>query len=229
MLPSWQVVLIWLFFWKLNFSSFFFLQLFKIYHFKDDVDDSNNESTTPGTECNNCESIDKENIDSCNANDTLEMSRDDSSLTAVNDNSSDNISILYQRIPTVMENGIDKKISKSRAYLEAATICREEAKRFIDENDFGLARSHCLKAFDILKDIHVDDDIADSEKMMGYQDCCSFFRKVSLLLYILSYHTNKYLFIPCHNIGKVFCLSHILAYKIKMMWFQFFFAQMLQI
>jgi hypothetical protein len=47
------------------------------------VDDSNNESTTPGTECNNCESIDKENIDSCNANDTLEMSRDDSSLTAV--------------------------------------------------------------------------------------------------------------------------------------------------
>jgi hypothetical protein len=37
------------------------------------------------------------------------------------------------------------------------------------------------------------------------------------------------LFIPCHNIGKVFCLSHILAYRIKMMWFQFFFAQMLQI
>jgi hypothetical protein len=32
-----------------------------------------------------------------------------------------------------MENGIDKKISKSRSYLEAATICREEAKRFIDE------------------------------------------------------------------------------------------------
>jgi hypothetical protein len=170
------------------FFFFFFLQLFKIYHFKDDVDDSNNESTTPGTECNNCESIDKENIDSCNANDTLEMSMDDSSLTAVNDNSSDNFSILYQRIPNVMENGIDKKISKSRSYLEAATICREEAKRFIDENDFGLARSHCLKAFDILKDIHVDDDIADSEKMMGYQDCCSFFRKVSLLLYILSYH-----------------------------------------
>jgi hypothetical protein len=83
---------------------------------------SNNESTTPGTECSNCERIDKENIDSCNANDTLEMSRDDSSLTAVNDNSSDNISILYQRIPNVMENDIDKKISKSRAYLEAATI-----------------------------------------------------------------------------------------------------------
>ena len=61
------------------------------------------------------------------------MSSDDSSLTAVNDNSSDNFSILYQRIPNVMENGIDKKISKSRSYLEAATICREEAKRFIDE------------------------------------------------------------------------------------------------
>jgi hypothetical protein len=32
------------------------------------------------------------------------MSRDDSSSTAVNDISSDNIFILYKRIPNVMEN-----------------------------------------------------------------------------------------------------------------------------
>jgi len=151
-------------------------------------------------ECNSCESIDKENIDSYNANDP-EISSDESSMFAVN-YSSNNTSILYQRIPNVMENGIDKKISKSRSYLEAATICIEETQTLLDRNDFGLARSHCLKAFDIMKDIHVDDDIINSEKLMGYKACCSFFRQVSLLLYILSYHTNKYVFIPCHNIGE---------------------------
>ncbi|XP_052090428.1 helicase with zinc finger domain 2-like [Mytilus californianus] len=77
-----------------------------------------------------------------------------------------------QRVP---DDIMDMDVSQSKAYLNAALLCLDQIVEYLERNDLGEARKHCIKVYDILQDIH--DPALDSDKLTAYNTCCCIFQQ----------------------------------------------------
>ncbi|CAC5384465.1 unnamed protein product [Mytilus coruscus] len=126
-------------------------------------------------------------------------------------------SVLYQRVPEcnshvsreispytfstdqrVPDDIMDMDVSQSKAYLNAALLCLDQIVEYLERNDLGEARKHCIKVYDILQDIH--DPALDSDKLTAYNTCCCIFQQCGDHEYALEcYYKGTVILIYLHK------------------------------